>query len=169
MKKRDIILISVILVVAIIPLLAIKLMQEGGTADTDEYENSANTLDLDTSDNHLSQGDAQDEGSSSTAETSAETSKPKYKGYVAVTIKGVTVAEYSLSDDGEYSINNGTNILKIENGEAWMIDADCPTTGSTKCTYQKKISKRGEMITCLPNKVVVMVKDGEPSDLDLIS
>ena len=165
MKKRDIILISVILVVAIIPLLAIKLMQEGGTADTDEYENSANTLDLDTSDNHLSQGDAQDEGSSSTAETS----KPKYKGYVAVTIKGVTVAEYSLSDDGEYSINNGTNILKIENGEAWMIDADCPTTGSTKCTYQKKISKRGEMITCLPTKVVVMVKDGEPSDLDLIS
>lgn len=166
MKKRDIILISVILVVAIIPLLAIKLMQEGGTADTDEYENSADALDSDTGDNHLSQGNASEEGSNG---TSAETSKPKYKGYVAVTVKGETVAEYSLSLDGEYPINNGTNILKIENGEAWMVYADCPTMGSTKCTYQRKISKRGEMITCLPNKVVVMVKDGEPSDIDLIS
>lgn len=133
MKKRDIILISVILVVAIIPLLAIKLMQGGGTADTDEM------------------------------------AEPEYKGYVVVSINGESVAEYSLSLDGEYPLNNGTNKLKIENGEAWMIYADCPTTGSTKCTYQGKISKRGEMITCLPNKIVVMVKDGEPSDIDLIS
>lgn len=143
MKKRDIILISVILAVAIISLLAIKLMQGGGTADTD---------------NSLSQGSSADEAT-----------KPEYNGYVVVSINGESIAEYSLSADGEYSINNGTNILKIENGEAWMIYADCPTMGSSKCTYQGKISKRGQMITCLPNKIVVMVKDGTPSDIDLIS
>ena len=89
--------------------------------------------------------------------------------YVCVKIDGVEVATYSLSVDGEYPLNGGTNVLKIENGEAWMIEADCPTRGQTRCTAQGKISKTTESITCEPNKLVVVVRGGEMPDVELIS
>jgi hypothetical protein len=89
--------------------------------------------------------------------------------YVSVRIDGKEVATYSLSIDGEYALNGGTNILKIENGEAWMLDANCPTRGQTRCTAQGKISKTTESITCEPNKLVVIVRGGEMPDVELIS
>ena len=89
--------------------------------------------------------------------------------YVSVRIDGDVVATYSLSVDGEFALNGGTNILKIENGEAWMIEADCPTRGQTRCTAQGKISKTTESITCEPNKLVVVVRGGEMPDIELVS
>ena len=89
--------------------------------------------------------------------------------YVAVTINGVEAAKYSLFEDGEYELNGGTNILKIENGEAWMIEANCPTLGSTRCTAQGKISKTREVIYCQPNNVLVTVYGAEEADVELIS
>ena len=73
---------------------------------------------------------------------------------VIVRINGEEVADYSLSIDGIYEINGGTNILHIANGEAWLDDANCP---DKLCVKQGKISKDGETITCLPNKVTVTV------------
>lgn len=85
-------------------------------------------------------------------------------GSVAVvSVDGERVAEYPLSKDGEYSINNGTNILKIENGEAYMLYADCPTVGNTKCTHQGKISKTNQKITCIPNRIVITIEGGDVS------
>ena len=89
--------------------------------------------------------------------------------YVTVRIGGNDVAQYSLSKNGEYSLNGGTNILKIENGEAWMIEANCPTLGDTRCTAQGKISKTREFIYCQPNNVLVTVYGGEEADVELIS
>ena len=73
---------------------------------------------------------------------------------VRVEVKGVTVAEYSLSKDGEYSLNGGSNILVIEGGAAYVRYADCP---DGLCVNQGKISRTGERITCLPNRVMVDV------------
>ena len=89
--------------------------------------------------------------------------------YVTVRIGGNEVAQYSLSRNGEYSLNGGTNILKIENGEAWMIEANCPTLGDTRCTAQGKISKTREFIYCQPNNVLVTVYGGEEPEVELIS
>ena len=90
--------------------------------------------------------------------------------YVAVNIGGTEVARYSLHENGEYELNGGTNVLKIENGEAWMIEANCPTLGSTRCTAQGKISKTREVIYCQPNNVLVTVYGTEEnSDIELIS
>ena len=89
--------------------------------------------------------------------------------YVVVKIGQTEVAKYSLSVDGEYPINGGTNILKIENGEAWMLEANCPTQGNTRCTAQGKISKTTETITCQPNNVSVIVFGADDTDIDLIS
>ncbi len=87
--------------------------------------------------------------------------------YVIVRVDGKETARYNLLKDGEYILNNGTNILKIENGEAWMINANCPQISGKKCTAQGKISKERQTITCLPNKLTVTVH-GKDSDVDII-
>ena len=84
---------------------------------------------------------------------------------VTVKVDGIKVAEYSLSADGTYPLNGGTNILVIENGKAYLSDANCP---DKLCVHQGKISMTGETITCLPNKLTVSVFGAEQS-VDLIS
>ena len=84
---------------------------------------------------------------------------------VTVKVDGVKVAEYSLSADGTYPLNGGTNILVIENGKAYLSDANCP---DKLCVHQGKISMTGETITCLPNKLTVTVFGTEQS-VDLVS
>lgn len=74
--------------------------------------------------------------------------------YVRVSVDGEAVAEYSLSKDGEYEINGGTNILVIENKNAYMKYASCP---DGLCKNQGKIHLTGERIVCLPNRVFVEV------------
>lgn len=75
---------------------------------------------------------------------------------VEVLVDGKVIAGYSLSEKGTYEIEgtNGSNILIIENGSAYMFDADCP---DKLCVHMGKISKAGEAIICLPNKIVVRV------------
>ncbi len=85
--------------------------------------------------------------------------------YVVVRVDGEEVGKYSLSQDGEYSLNGGTNILIIENGAAYLIEANCP---DHLCIKQGKINKNGQTITCLPNKLTVTVY-GEDNDVDLVS
>ena len=116
MKKRDIILIASILIVAIAFFLIVELTKEEGAG-------------------------------------------------VTVKVDGVKVAEYSLSKNGTYPLNGGTNILVIEDGKAYLTDANCP---DKLCVHQGKISRTGETITCLPNKLTVTVFGAEES-VDLVS
>ncbi|MBO5667086.1 MAG: NusG domain II-containing protein [Firmicutes bacterium] len=85
--------------------------------------------------------------------------------YVLIRVDGVETEQYSLSDEGTYPLNGGTNILHIEGGEAWLTEADCP---DHLCVKQGKISKTGQVITCLPNKLTVTVYGAEES-IELIS
>ena len=78
---------------------------------------------------------------------------------VRVSIDGEVVAEYSLSADAEYSLNGGSNILVIEKGEAYIKWANCPRQ---ICVRDGKISKIGQRITCLENRIVVeVIGDGD--------
>jgi hypothetical protein len=88
---------------------------------------------------------------------------------VVIKVRNTEIARYSLSVDGVYTLNGGSNTLKIEDGKAWMIEADCPKTGGDVCTEHGKIWKDGQMITCKPNLLVVEVVGGESDDIDLIS
>ena len=82
----------------------------------------------------------------------------KDDGGVAVVYLGSeVVAEYPLSVDGEFSLNGGTNVLKIKDGKAYMLYAECPDGW---CKNQGKIYLSGERITCLPNKVMIMIEEG---------
>jgi len=84
--------------------------------------------------------------------------------YVIVKIDGDEVARYSLDKNGEYSLNGGTNILTIENGQACISRALCP---DGLCMRTGKVHKSGETITCLPNRLTVTVFGAE-GDVDII-
>ena len=87
---------------------------------------------------------------------------------VLVTVDGVKYGSYSLQKDETIQIND-CNVLKIDNGKADMISADCP---DNLCVKQKPISRVGESIICLPNKVVVSIlgdsKGEVHSNIDVI-
>lgn len=89
---------------------------------------------------------------------------------VEVTIDGRAYGTYPLSKDDTIEIKNCdgdvTNTLVIKGGLADMTSADCP---DHLCVKKKAISKEGESIICLPNKVVVTVKSDMKSDIDSIS
>lgn len=89
----------------------------------------------------------------------------KEGAYVLIRVDGAETGKYDLTDNGTYPLNGGTNILHIENGQAWLTDANCP---DKLCVHQGKISKTGQVITCLPNKLTVTVYGAEDS-VDLIS
>ena len=116
MKKRDIILIASVLLVAAALFLVLELTKEAGAR-------------------------------------------------VVVKVDGQEIAEYSLEENGTYPLNGGTNILVIENGKAYLTDANCP---DKLCVHQGKISMTGETITCLPNKLTVTVF-GTKESVDLVS
>ena len=85
---------------------------------------------------------------------------------VIVRVDGQQVATYSLLEDGEYSLNGGTNILCIRDGKAYLTEADCP---DHLCVKQGKVDQTGETITCLPNRLTVTVYGAEDSGVDLVS
>lgn len=85
---------------------------------------------------------------------------------VVVTIDGVIYKEYSLNKDIEVDlpgVNGGANHLVIKDGYADMTDANCP---DKICVDSRKISKTGESIICLPNKVVVKIEGNTSSEVD---
>ena len=77
---------------------------------------------------------------------------------VKVKINGVTTAEYKLNQDFTTvidSYNNGKNTLVIENGSVYIKDADCP---DKICENHRPISKSGETIVCLPNRLIIIIE-----------
>ncbi len=85
--------------------------------------------------------------------------------YAEVRESGVIVATYPLNIDREYTLKDGKNILVIKDGYAYMDYAECP---DRTCVKTGKISKTGESITCLPNKISVVIR-GEGDGPDLVS
>jgi len=84
---------------------------------------------------------------------------------ITISVDGEIFGIYSLHENQEIKIND-TNVLIIKDGKADMIHADCP---DQICVNQKEISKTGETIVCLPNKVIVEVKGADASELDAVT
>ena len=81
-------------------------------------------------------------------------------------VDGKEVARDSLAKDGEYELNGGTNILRIEGGKAFLTEANCP---DHLCVNQGKIDQTGETITCLPNRLTVTVYGADDAEVEIIS
>lgn len=81
------------------------------------------------------------------------------------------VGEYTITDnyETEFKVEAGSgnyNTIHIEDGKVWIHDATCP---DKICLNQGKISHDGELIVCLPNKLLVQIEDNETEEeLDII-
>ena len=89
---------------------------------------------------------------------------------VKITVDGETYGVYSLWEDQEIEMKEtaGENCIRIENGKARMIAADCP---DGYCMDQGEIQRPTETIVCLPHRVVVeVITQGEAEDsVDVIA
>lgn len=92
---------------------------------------------------------------------------------VEITVNGTPAKTLPLNENTTYKIatenqgNSHENILEIQNGYASITRADCP---DKLCVHQKKISKKGETLVCLPHKIVVsVITSHENSEFDGIA
>ena len=58
------------------------------------------------------------------------------------------------------------NRLRIRDGCAEFTEAGCP---DALCVHMRPISAEGEMLVCLPNRVVVEVRNGKNGDNDAVA
>ena len=86
-------------------------------------------------------------------------------GVAVVRVNGVEVERHALAVDGSFSLNGGSNILVIQDGQAWLSEANCP---DLLCVKMGKIHYTGQVITCLPNRLTVTVEGGESNGVDLV-
>lgn len=87
-------------------------------------------------------------------------------GIAEVAVDGEVVAELPLSEDAEMVVEGyggGENTLVIRDGTADITSASCP---DGVCVRHRAISRDGESIICLPNRVVVTIRGGEKGDVD---
>ncbi len=88
---------------------------------------------------------------------------------VEIRVDGNVIKQLPLDTDTVYDINNeyGKNRIVIENGEAYMKEADCP---DGLCKNMGKISRKGQSVICLPHRLVIEIKDEQVSsdDVDVI-
>lgn len=81
----------------------------------------------------------------------------KKGAFVEIYSDSELIETLALDKNTEYEIKTGDslNVFQIEDGFVFMKHADCP---DKLCEKQGKISRGGETIVCLPNKIVVKIK-----------
>lgn len=72
-----------------------------------------------------------------------------------VIIKQNNKIVYDQSIDQNAAFNTGTNLVVIEDGAVYVKEATCK---NGDCVKLGKITKKGESIICLPNKVIVEIE-----------
>ncbi len=83
--------------------------------------------------------------------------------YIDIAVDGEVVHTMPLAADGRYELLGNTVV--VEGGAARMKWADCP---DKLCVGHREVSRKGETIVCLPNRVTVTVRGGR-SDVDAVS
>lgn len=84
---------------------------------------------------------------------------------IQVTVDGEVYGTYSLTEDQVIEVKDGDfyNRIRIEDGEAYMEEANCP---DGYCERQGKISSGAQTIVCLPHKLVVEVLEADDTTKD---
>lgn len=88
-------------------------------------------------------------------------------GEAVVLIEGEEYGRYPLSKDCVVEIPGllGNNVLAIQEGKAHMSAAVCP---DKICMDFGEIHYNTEMIVCRPGSIVVIIENGDASELDAV-
>lgn len=87
---------------------------------------------------------------------------------VRITLNGKEFGTYSLKADKEVVVDKGgrTNKVVIKDGKVWMESASCK---NQICVHTGKISRVGQSIVCLPNRVSVTIEGKGGEEYDAVS
>ena len=88
------------------------------------------------------------------------------KAEAVVEVDGQEKGRYPLDQDTsvEIQLEDGSyNLLEIKDGRADITEASCP---DKICVDHRPVSRRGESLVCLPNKVVVEIESGQEAEVD---
>ena len=72
---------------------------------------------------------------------------------VVITQNNKEIYSGSLNEDKVIDLD--TNVIEIKNGKVEVKEAICK---NQICVNHKKISKKGEQIACIPNKILITVE-----------
>ena len=89
--------------------------------------------------------------------------------YVVITVDGKEYERAPLENNDQIinvESNYGTNVIKIENNSVRSIEASCPDQVDV---IQGAIYEPGEMIVCLPNRMIVEIIQDKITELDVIN
>ena len=83
--------------------------------------------------------------------------------HVVVEVDSRRVLELSIDTDVIQTVHGplGETVIAVENGTARILESACPYH---YCIRMGRISKRGEIIVCVPNRVIVSIRDGNDGD-----
>ena len=89
--------------------------------------------------------------------------------YVEIEVKGKLYKKLPLDNSRDEKIqidtDLGSNTVEIVNGKVRILDADCR---DKICIQDGSISKPGDILVCLPHKVVISIK-GQNTETDALS
>ncbi len=84
---------------------------------------------------------------------------------VEIISDGKTIYTLDLSRESDHEIvveyKGRKNVIKIEDGDIYMSEAECP---DHTCIKTGRLSKSGVPIVCLPNKLMIRYKEGGELD-----
>lgn len=75
---------------------------------------------------------------------------------------------FSLNQDRDVILKGpiGYTLLKIQNGQAWIVEAPC---SYQICKRMGKISRTGQTLVCVPNRIFITVEGKKALDIDAVS
>lgn len=74
-------------------------------------------------------------------------------------VESITI-DRNYSMDKEYISIWGKNNIVIENGQVYINESSCP---DHLCELMGKIDKQGQVITCLPNRLQIVIEGNDES------
>ncbi len=75
-----------------------------------------------------------------------------------ITVDGKAYKTIDLKSAKGEEIQVGNMLIYADNGEIWVLHSDCP---DKLCENTGKIKRAGQVIACVPNKVVITIKGVE--------
>ena len=88
--------------------------------------------------------------------------------FVTIEVNGQVVHRLDLNISREVKVNGsiGETIIKISQNSAQVVHSDCP---EKICVKTGEIHLAGEMIVCVPNKVVIKINSKQKNQFDVIT
>lgn len=96
----------------------------------------------------------------------------KQGGEAVISVDGETIARLPLDKNCVYPVktsdagvnaNGNENVIEVLDGRVRVREADCP---NQLCVRQGWINASGEIIVCLPHKLIVAIEGGINSEVD---